>query len=111
LRLDANLTKRGGKGTGMTDRMDMEPQMGHSKGNVEAGLGSRCVRSLTAVMVRDKEGSRQRRQEREWGVARDTQVPHGTLHLRSPTGPNVSRDVQAMSVRRDQTGPGKCYCH
>lgn len=24
----------------MTDQMDMEPRMGHSKGNVEAGLGT-----------------------------------------------------------------------
>ena len=32
-------------------------------------------------------------------MARDTEVPHGTLHLGSPTGPDVSRDEQAMSVR------------
>ena len=34
--------KEGGRGKGMTDRMDMEPPVGHSKGNVEAGLGTRC---------------------------------------------------------------------
>jgi len=39
-------------------------------------------------------------------MARDTEVPHGTRHLGSPTGPDISRDVQAVSVRCDQTGPG-----
>jgi hypothetical protein len=57
------------------------------------------VRSLTADLARNKEWSRQRRQERGWGVARDTEVPHGALHLGSPTGLDVNRDVQAMSVR------------
>jgi hypothetical protein len=66
--------------------------MGYSKGSVEAGLGTRCVRSLTTNLVRDKEGQGNgtRRGSR---VARDTQVPHGTLYLGSPIGLNVSRDV------------------
>jgi hypothetical protein len=40
----------------MTDRIDIEPRIGHSKGNVEAGLGTKCIRSLTTNLVRDKEG-------------------------------------------------------
>jgi hypothetical protein len=57
------------------------------------------VRLLTADLVRNKEWSRQRRQEREWGVVRDTEVPHGILYLGLPIGLDVNRDVQVTSVR------------
>ena len=40
-------------------------------------------------------------------MVRDTEVPHVTRHLGSPTGPDISRDVQAVSVRDViQQGPG-----